>query len=88
MAAVLTVFLVSTVVLCTKLSSRKYRFDNQPGTEMVCLSGKMTGRDDANGYHAKLEGHRTLLSNLEDSDEDGGDNLTLNSFLPDGDRMV
>ncbi|XP_059906167.1 P-selectin glycoprotein ligand 1 [Gadus macrocephalus] len=88
LAAVLTVFFVCTMVLCTKLSSRKYSLGGQRGTEMVCLSTMMTSHNGTGSRRAHLEGRRTLLTGPEDSDDDGGDNLTLNSFLPEGDRMV
>ncbi|XP_030209951.1 P-selectin glycoprotein ligand 1 [Gadus morhua] len=88
LAAVLTVFFVCTMVLCAKLSSRKYSLGGQRGTEMVCLSTMMTSHNGTGSRRAHLEGRRTLLTGPEDSDDDGGDNLTLNSFLPEGDRMV
>ena len=89
LGTLLAVFVASTVVLCARLSSsRKYSLDRQRGTEMVCLSAKMTSHSDANGRHVNQEGRQTLLMGPEDSDDDGGDNLTLNSFLPEGDRMV
>ncbi|XP_056444316.1 P-selectin glycoprotein ligand 1 [Gadus chalcogrammus] len=88
LAAVLTVFFVCTMVLCAKLSSRKYSLGGQHGTEMVCLSTMMTSHNGTGSRRAHLEGRRTLLTGPEDSDDDGGDNLTLNSFLPEGDRMV
>ncbi|CAL8387147.1 unnamed protein product [Boreogadus saida] len=88
LAALLTVFFVSTMALCAKLSSRKYSLGGQRGTEMVCLSTMMTSHNGTGSRRAHLEGRRTLRTGPEDSDDDDGDNLTLNSFLPEGDRMV
>ncbi|XP_035291793.1 P-selectin glycoprotein ligand 1 [Anguilla anguilla] len=86
LAGVATIFIVSTTVLCTKLSSAKYRYRMDRvayGTEMVCISSLLP---DGNGPHSAPRRPRSngaLLPNLED---DEGDDLTLHSFLPETDR--
>ncbi|KAJ8415255.1 hypothetical protein AAFF_G00422350 [Aldrovandia affinis] len=85
LAAVATIFIVSTIILCTKLSSSKYRYKmNQTyGTEMVCISSLLP---DGNGTHARPRNPKcngALIPNIEDSE---GDDLTLHSFLPEMDR--
>uniref|UniRef100_A0A668A1F1 Selectin P ligand n=1 Tax=Myripristis murdjan TaxID=586833 RepID=A0A668A1F1_9TELE len=91
LAGMATFFMVTTIILCTKLSSRKYHYsvrDSQQGTEMVCISALLSDRScpHPSRYHPISNG--VLLPSTEgDSDEDGGDNLTLSSFLPDSDRV-
>ncbi|KAJ8379378.1 hypothetical protein SKAU_G00001560 [Synaphobranchus kaupii] len=85
LAGVATIFIVSTIVLCTKLSSTKhrYRMNRDYGTEMVCISNLLP---DGNGSHGRpriSKSNGALIPNLEDSDED---DLTLHSFLPETDR--
>ncbi|XP_071376725.1 P-selectin glycoprotein ligand 1 [Centroberyx affinis] len=91
LAGLATIFIVSTIILCAKLSSRKYRYrmrDSPQGTEMVCISALLPDRSSYGRYRRPVS-NGALLPNTEgDSDEDGGDNLTLSSFLPENDRVV
>lgn len=84
MAALTTVFIVSTICLATKLSGYRYRHKALlQETEMVCISALMNDTDHPvpkPRRHPKSNG--ALIPNTEDGDPDG-DNLTLNSFLPD-----
>ncbi|XP_034047974.1 P-selectin glycoprotein ligand 1 [Thalassophryne amazonica] len=89
LAVLATIFMVSTIVLCTKLSSRKYRSKKQEqGTEMMCISSLLTERHYS--YSKQCNPVRNgilVIPSGGDSDEDGGDNLTLSSFLPENDRL-
>uniref|UniRef100_UPI003AAA9924 P-selectin glycoprotein ligand 1 n=1 Tax=Centroberyx gerrardi TaxID=166262 RepID=UPI003AAA9924 len=91
LAGLATIFIVSTIILCAKLSSKKYRYrmrDSPQGTEMVCISALLPDRSSY-GRYCRPDSNGALLPNTEgDSDEDGGDNLTLSSFLPENDRVV
>ncbi|XP_016409382.1 P-selectin glycoprotein ligand 1-like [Sinocyclocheilus rhinocerous] len=85
MAALTTIFIISTICLATKLSGYRYRHKAQllQETEMVCISALMNDTDHPvpkPRRHPK--GNGALIPNTEDGDPDG-DNLTLNSFLPD-----
>ncbi|XP_056601481.1 P-selectin glycoprotein ligand 1-like [Triplophysa dalaica] len=83
-AAVTTIFIISTICLATKLSTYRYRYKSRllQETEMVCISALMNDTDHPvpKPRHPKSNG--ALIPNGEDGDPDG-DNLTLNSFLPD-----
>ncbi|XP_061888009.1 uncharacterized protein LOC133638972 [Entelurus aequoreus] len=92
LAGLATVFMVSTIVLCTKLSTRKYqvRRAKEADTEMTFMSTLMPER-----YYAGVRQRSPpvtngvrLLPSLGDSDEDTSDNHTLSSFLPESDRFV
>ncbi|XP_055723860.1 uncharacterized protein LOC129814821 [Salvelinus fontinalis] len=92
LAAVATFFMVSCIILCTKYSSRKHRYrvgTNNRGTEMVCISALL---HDDNGPHWRPhipKSNGALLPGTElDSDEEGGDDVTLHSFLPDNEQRV
>ncbi|XP_076843348.1 P-selectin glycoprotein ligand 1 [Brachyhypopomus gauderio] len=86
LAALATIFIVSTIILVTKLAARKYR--NQPelleemDTEMVCISRAVSGGDTERPVPKprRPRSNGALIVNTEDED---GDDLTLNSFLPD-----
>lgn len=85
MAALTTIFIISTICLATKLSGYRYRYKAHllQETEMVCISALMNDTDHPvpkPRQHPKSNG--ALIPNTEDGDPDG-DNLTLNSFLPD-----
>ncbi|XP_051551831.1 P-selectin glycoprotein ligand 1-like [Myxocyprinus asiaticus] len=85
MAALTTIFIISTICLVTKLSGYRYRYKaHLQETEMVCISALMNDTDHPvpKPRHPKSNG--ALIPNTEDGDPDG-DNLTLNSFLPDTD---
>ncbi|CDQ57059.1 unnamed protein product [Oncorhynchus mykiss] len=92
LAAVATFFMVSCIILCTKYSSRKHRYrvgTNNRGTEMVCISALL---HDDNGSHWRPhipKSNGALLPGTElDSDEEGGDDVTLHSFLPDNEQRI
>nr|XP_020441380.1 P-selectin glycoprotein ligand 1 [Monopterus albus]XP_020441381.1 P-selectin glycoprotein ligand 1 [Monopterus albus] len=90
LAGLATIFMVSTIVLCAKLSSRKYKLKKpQQATEMMCISALLPERNYsyARQRNPVTNGVRVILTG-EDSDEEGGDNLTLSSFLPESDRIV
>ncbi|XP_036453849.1 P-selectin glycoprotein ligand 1 [Colossoma macropomum] len=82
LAALVTIFIMSTIILATKLAASRYR--NREGllqeTEMVCISALMNDTEHPipKPRHPKSNG--ALIPNTEDED---GDDLTLNSFLPD-----
>ncbi|KAM4635225.1 P-selectin glycoprotein ligand 1 [Polymixia lowei] len=92
LAGLTTIFMVSTIILCAKLSSRRHRYrirEAQQGTEMVCISALLPERNCVYGRNLKPKSNEVLLLSTEgDSDDDGGDNLTLNSFLPENDRLA
>ncbi|MGH0152314.1 UNVERIFIED_CONTAM: hypothetical protein FKN15_056054 [Acipenser sinensis] len=81
LAAVATIFIICTIVLCTKLSStkQKYKMSECKGTEMTCISALLS---DAEAFpRNKAKGSKSngrLITNVEDSE---GDDLTLHSFL-------
>eukprot|EP00063_Salmo_salar_P042036 XP_014016871.1 PREDICTED: P-selectin glycoprotein ligand 1 [Salmo salar] len=86
LAAVMTMFIVSTVILLTKLTGSRYRYRAQQrqgqGTEMVCISAMVPTKTTYGGqgrYRCPIS-NITLMPSTEDSE---GDNLTLNSFIPD-----
>lgn len=90
LAALATVFMVSTIVLCTKLSVRKHRVKKpQQATEMMCISALLP--EPSYTYTRQRNPVRNgvlVIPAGGDSDDDLGDNLTLSSFLPDNDRYV
>ncbi|TKS84493.1 P-selectin glycoprotein ligand 1 [Collichthys lucidus] len=90
LAALATIFMVSTIVLCTKLSARKYKVTKpQTATEMMCISSLLPERDYIYTRQRNPVSNGVLVMHHGgDSDEDAGDNLTLSSFLPDNDRYV
>lgn len=90
MSALTTIFIISTICLATKLSGYRYRYKAHllQETEMVCISALMNDTDHPvpkPRRHPKSNG--ALIPNTEDGDPDG-DNLTLNSFLPDTEGPV
>ncbi|XP_033978986.1 P-selectin glycoprotein ligand 1 [Trematomus bernacchii] len=90
LAALATFFMVTTIILCTRLSSRKYKVKKTPqSTEMICISSLLPERDYTYSRQRNAVTNGVLVMHgADDSDEDGGDNLTLSSFLPDNDRYV
>ncbi|XP_041079654.1 P-selectin glycoprotein ligand 1-like [Polyodon spathula] len=81
LAAVATIFIICTIVLCTKLSStkRKYKMSECQGTEMMCISALLPDAETFPRNKAKnSKSNARLITNVEDSE---GDDLTLNSFL-------
>ncbi|XP_018606366.1 P-selectin glycoprotein ligand 1 [Scleropages formosus] len=85
LAAVATTFLVSTIVLCTKLSAYKHRFKiiKNQGTEMVCISSLLPDGEVSQGRLRIPKSNGALIPSGDDSE---GDDLTLHSFLPENDR--
>lgn len=88
LAAVATAFMVCTIVLCTKLSARKYKVRSPPATEMTFLPSLLNERSYHYARHRNPITNGVLVIHGGDSDEDGGDNLTLSSFLPENERYV
>lgn len=91
LAGLATLFMACSIVLCTKLSAARQRYryhmrSGGEGTEMVCISALMPD-GDAPPIRHKIPKSNGALIPITDADSDGGDNLTLNSFLPDGDRL-
>ncbi|CAB1352861.1 unnamed protein product [Coregonus sp. 'balchen'] len=90
LAAVATFFMVSCIILCTKYSSRKHRYrvgTNHRGTEMVCISALLHDDNDPHWRRHIPKSNGALLHGTElDSDEEGGDDVTLHSFLPDNEQ--
>ncbi|KAM4532833.1 P-selectin glycoprotein ligand 1 [Fundulus diaphanus] len=89
LALVATVFIVTTIVLCIKLSARKYKVRKPPpATEMMCISSLLPDKSPAYTRQRNPVSNGVLVFPVGDSDEEGGDNLTLSSFLPENDRYV
>ncbi|XP_043924339.1 P-selectin glycoprotein ligand 1 [Protopterus annectens] len=82
LAAIATIFIICTIVLAAKLSTSKqnYRVSHQNNTEMVCISTLLPDSDGIPKSKVKPKRLKTFNTNSDDSD---GDDLTLNSFLPD-----
>ncbi|XP_028273209.1 P-selectin glycoprotein ligand 1 [Parambassis ranga] len=89
LAGLATIFMVSTIVLCTKLSARKHKVKKpQQATEMMCISALLPDTTSTRQRSYIPNGGVLVFPGGADSDEDGGDNLTLSSFLPENDRYV
>ncbi|XP_032425885.1 mucin-5AC [Xiphophorus hellerii] len=90
LALVATIFVISTIVLCIKLSARKYKVRKpQQDTEMMCISSLLPERSHTYTRQRNPVSNGVLVYPVGgDSDEEGGDNLTLSSFLPENDRYV
>uniref|UniRef100_A0A3B5PY90 Selectin P ligand n=1 Tax=Xiphophorus maculatus TaxID=8083 RepID=A0A3B5PY90_XIPMA len=90
LALVATIFVISTIVLCIKLSARKYKVRKpQQDTEMMCISSLLPDRSHTYTRQRNPVSNGVLVYPVGgDSDEEGGDNLTLSSFLPENDRYV
>ncbi|XP_028981060.1 P-selectin glycoprotein ligand 1 [Esox lucius] len=90
LAALATFFMVSCIIICTKYNSRKHRYavsSGNRGTEMVCISALLPDGCAPHGRPHVPRSNGALLHDTEmDSDEEGGDNLTLHSFLPENDQ--
>ncbi|KAG9354948.1 hypothetical protein JZ751_001661 [Albula glossodonta] len=66
LAGLATIFIVCTIVLCTKLSSSKYKYkmaQRYGGTEMVCISSLLP---DGNGTHRSLVSSTPLILKWEE----------------------
>uniref|UniRef100_A0A3B5KM95 P-selectin glycoprotein ligand 1 n=1 Tax=Takifugu rubripes TaxID=31033 RepID=A0A3B5KM95_TAKRU len=90
LAGLAAIFMVSTVVLCAKLSTRPSKGrKQQPATEMMCISSLLPEKNYTYTRQRNPVPNGVLvIHNVTDSDEEGGDNLTLSSFLPENDRFV
>lgn len=92
LAGVATIFMVSTIVLCVKLSARKYKVKRpRQETEMMCISSLLPDPDRNYNYTRQrnpITNGVLVIPNGRDYDADGGDDLTLSSFLPDNDRYI
>ncbi|MEQ2269316.1 hypothetical protein XENORESO_002938 [Xenotaenia resolanae] len=89
LAMVATIFIVSTIILCIKLSTKKYKVRKpQQATEMMCISSLLPDKSHTYTRQRNPVSNGVLVFPAEDSDEEGGDNLTLSSFLPENDRYV
>ncbi|XP_034459019.1 P-selectin glycoprotein ligand 1 [Hippoglossus hippoglossus] len=90
LAVLACIFIVSTVILCTKLSSRRYKVRRpKESTEMMCISTLLPEEDFTYTRHRTPIANGVLVFPAgRDSDEEGGDNVTLSSFLPENDRYV
>lgn len=82
LAALAIIFIMTTIILATKLAGSRYRHRASllHDTEMVCISALLNDSDHPipTPKHPKSNG--ALIPITEDED---GDDLTLNSFLPD-----
>ncbi|KAM7392907.1 hypothetical protein PAMA_007833 [Pampus argenteus] len=88
LAGLATIFIVTTIVLCTRLSARKYKVKRpQQETEMMCISALLPERTYTRQRNPVINGVRVIPRD-GDSDEEGSDNLTLSSFLPENDRFI
>ncbi|XP_072444039.1 uncharacterized protein [Chiloscyllium punctatum] len=84
LAGVCTVFVICTVVLCTKLSSQRqnYRVNQSNGTELICISALLP--EDERKLRRQMKAKRlrnlreTTIGQNSDSDDD---DLTLHSFV-------
>uniref|UniRef100_A0A1A7XV61 Mucin 12, cell surface associated n=1 Tax=Iconisemion striatum TaxID=60296 RepID=A0A1A7XV61_9TELE len=89
LAGLTTIFMLSTIVLCVKLSARKPKAKKQQATEMMCISSLLPERTRTYTRHRNPISNGVLvLPGYGDSDEEGADNVTLSSFLPENDRYV
>lgn len=90
LAAVATAFMVATVVLCARLSSRRYKYKVKKPcqeTEMMCISSLLPEVNYSYSRQRNPVANGVLvIPSGRDSDEDTGDNLTLSSFLPENER--
>ncbi|XP_078410508.1 P-selectin glycoprotein ligand 1 [Cetorhinus maximus] len=86
LAGVCTIFVICTVVLCTKLSTQRqnYRVNRTNGTELICISALLP--EDERKLRRKMRPKRlrdhlkeTAVGQNSDSDDD--DDLTLHSFV-------
>lgn len=94
LAGLATFFMVCSIILCTKLSNVKHRYRYQlrscsgEGTEMVCISSLLPDGEGMVVRPKTPKSNGALIPITDaDGDSDYADNLTLNSFLQDGDRV-
>ncbi|XP_072521031.1 P-selectin glycoprotein ligand 1 [Salminus brasiliensis] len=82
LAGLATIFIASTIILATKLAGSRYRHKMRllQETEMVCISALMNDTEHPMPKQRHPKSNGALIPSTEDED---GDDLTLNSFLPD-----
>ncbi|KAM9447151.1 P-selectin glycoprotein ligand 1 isoform 1-T2 [Clarias gariepinus] len=82
LSAVSIVFIITTIILATKLTGSRYRHRARllHETEMVCISALMNDCDHPLPTQKHPKSNGALIPITEDED---GDDLTLNSFLHD-----
>ncbi|XP_061554164.1 P-selectin glycoprotein ligand 1 [Phycodurus eques] len=91
LATLATVFMVSTIVLCAKLSTRKYKLRKaQDEKETMFMSHVLLPERNYAGIRQRspVSNGVLVIHSAGDSEEDISDNLTLSSFLPESDRFV
>ncbi|XP_072338599.1 uncharacterized protein [Scyliorhinus torazame] len=85
LAGICTIFVICTVVLCTKLSSQRqnYRVEQSNGTELMCISALLPEEErklKKKMRPKRLRDHFKEISAGQNSDSDD-DDLTLHSFI-------
>ncbi|KAK3514492.1 hypothetical protein QTP70_018673, partial [Hemibagrus guttatus] len=82
-----TIFIMTTIILATKLAGTRYRHRGSllNDTEMVCISTLMSDSDHPMPTPRHPKSNGALIPITEDED---GDDLTLNSFLPDTEALA
>lgn len=88
LAALAVVFIMTTIVLATKLAGNKYRHRKSLllETEMVCISALMNDSDHPIPTPRRPKSNGALIPIVEDDGD--GDDLTLNSFLHDTEAVA
>lgn len=87
LAALATIFIMTTIILATKLAGNRYRHRGSllHDTEMVCISTLMNDCDHPMPTPRHPKSNGALIPITEDED---GDDLTLNSFLHDTEAVA
>ncbi|XP_058230723.1 P-selectin glycoprotein ligand 1 [Hemibagrus wyckioides] len=87
LAALATIFIMTTIILATKLAGNRYRHRGSllNDTEMVCISTLMNDSDHPMPTPRHPKSNGALIPITEDED---GDDLTLNSFLHDTEALA
>ncbi|XP_026996575.2 P-selectin glycoprotein ligand 1 [Tachysurus fulvidraco] len=87
LTALATIFIMTTIILATKLAGNRYRHRASllHDTEMVCISSLMNDSDHPVPTPRRPKSNGALIPITEDED---GDDLTLNSFLPDTEAVA
>lgn len=88
LATLAIVFIMTTIVLATKLAGSKYRHRKSLflETEMVCISALMNDSDHPIPTPKRPKSNGALIPIIEDDGD--GDDLTLNSFLHDTEAVA
>ncbi|GAA6080071.1 P-selectin glycoprotein ligand 1 [Tachysurus ichikawai] len=87
LTALATIFIMTTIILATKLAGNRYRHRASllHDTEMVCISTLMNDSDHPVPTPRRPKSNGALIPITEDED---GDDLTLNSFLHDTEAVA